>query len=81
MKKSLINRYDITISPDNNLLVQRTVEVDAIDMDIACDFVRFVFRNSIHIVSITAHKEKKPSSRINPVVALFERLKCTKLDK
>ena len=81
MKKPLINRYDITISPDNNLLVQRTVEVDAIDMDIACDFVRFVFRNSIHIVSISAHKEKKPGGKVNPVIALFERLKCTKLDR
>lgn len=81
MKKPLINRYDITISPDNNLLVQRTVEVDAIDMDIACDLVRFVFRNSIHIVSITAHKEKKQNNKINPVIALFERLKCTKLDR
>ena len=74
----LINRYDVTVSPDENLLIQKTLEVDAIDPETACDFVRFVFRNSIRIVSVTAHRERRPV-RINRFAALFMRLgKCTK---
>ena len=82
MKKPLINRYDITISPDNNPLIQKTLEVDAIDMDAACALTRFVFRNSVLIVSITAHRERKVI-KINPVIKMFEHLhvKCAKLDR
>lgn len=78
--KSIINKYDITISPDNNPLIQKTLEVDAIDMDAACALTRFVFRNSIRIVSITAHRERKVI-KINPVTKMFEHLhvKCAKL--
>lgn len=78
MKKPIINRYDITISPNTNALVQKVIEVDAVDMETACDYVRFVFHNSIYIVSITAHRERK-INKVNPVVAMFERVKCTKL--
>jgi hypothetical protein len=78
MKKPIINRYDITISPNSNALVQKVIEVDAVDMETACDYVRFVFRNSIYVVAITAHRERK-TSKVNPVVAMFERIKCTKL--
>lgn len=80
MNNVIINKYDIVISPDNNPLVQRTIEVDAIDMETACDLTRFVFRNSIRIVSVTAHRERRPV-KTNPVTALYERLKyhCPKL--
>lgn len=76
----IIRKFDVTISPDNNCLVQKTLEVDAIDPEAACDLTRFVFRNSIRIVSITAHREHRPV-KTNPVTALFERLKqhCPKL--
>ena len=80
MNNVIINRYDIVISPDNNPLIQRTIEVDAVDMEAACDFTRFVFRHSIRIVSITAHRERR-FTKVNPVTALFEKLKyhCPKL--
>ena len=75
--KPMINKYDVTISPDNNLLVQRTIEVDAIDMETACDYVRTVFRHSITVVSIVAHREHKQKPRNNPVTVFLA--KCTKL--
>lgn len=78
--KSVINKYDITISPDGNPLIQKTLEVDAVDMDTACSLTRLVFRNSIRIVSITAHRERK-IIKTNPVTRMFENLhvKCAKL--
>lgn len=77
----IIRKFDVTISPDNNCLVQKTLEVDAIDMETACDLTRFVFRNSIRIVSVTAHRERRCTAKTNPVTALFEKLKyhCPKL--
>lgn len=76
----IIKKFDVTISPDNNCLVQKTLEVDAIDMETACDLARFVFRNSIRVISVTAHRERRPV-KTNPVTALFEKLKyhCPKL--
>ena len=76
----IIRKYDITISPDSNRLVQKTLEVDAIDPETACDLTRFVFRHSIRIVSVTAHRERR-CIKTNPVTALFEKLKyhCPKL--
>ena len=77
----IIRKFDVTISPDNNCLVQKTLEVDAIDPETACDLTRFVFRHSIRIVSITAHREHRCTAKTNPVTALFEKLKhhCPKL--
>ena len=77
----IIRKFDVTISPDSNPLIQKTIEVDAIDMEIACDLTRFVFRNSIRIVSVTAHRERRCTAKTNPVAALFEKLKqhCPKL--
>lgn len=75
--KPMISKYDVTISPDNNLLVQRTIEVDAIDMETACDFVRSVFKHSITVISIVAHKERKQKARVNPITVMLAR--CTKL--
>ena len=77
----IIKKFDVTISPDNNRLVQKTLEVDAIDMETACDLTRFVFRNSIRIVSVTAHREHRCTVKTHPVTALFEKLKyhCPKL--
>ena len=77
----IIRKFDVTISPDSNPLIQKTIEVDAIDMEIACDLTRFVFRNSIRIVSVTAHRERRCTAKTNPVTALFEKLKqhCPKL--
>ena len=75
--KPMISKYDVTISPDNNLLVQRTIEVDAVDMETACDFVRSVFKHCVTVVSIVAHKERKQKPRVNPVTVFLS--KCTKL--
>lgn len=76
----IIRKFDVVISHENSPLVQRTIEVDAIDMETACDLTRFVFRHSIRIVSVTAHRERR-YTKVNPVTALFERLKyhCPKL--
>ena len=77
----IIKKFDVVISHEKSPLVQRVIEVDAIDMETACDFTRFVFRHSIRIVSITAHREHRCTTKANPVTALFERLKqhCPKL--
>ena len=75
----MISKYDIVISPDSDPLVQRTIEVDAIDPETACDLTRFVFRHSIRIVSITAHRERR-YAKTNRFAALFMRFgKCTKV--
>ena len=74
----IIKKFDVTVSPDGNSLIQKTLEVDAIDPETACDLARFVFRNSIRVISVTAHRERRPV-RINRFAALFMRLgKCTK---
>lgn len=77
----IIRKFDVVISHENSPLVQRVIEVDAIDMETACDLTRFVFRHSIRIVSVTAHRERRCTAKTNPVTALFEKLKyhCTKL--
>ena len=76
----IIKKFDVVISHENSPLVQRTIEVDAIDPETACDLTRFVFRHSIRIVSVTAHRERR-YTKVNPVTALFEKLKyhCPKL--
>lgn len=82
--KPMINKYDVTISPDNNLLIQKTIEVDAIDMETACDFLRSAFNHSIRIVDITAHRDRKTVQKMNPVIAFFSRIKytnCVKLHR
>ena len=76
--RPIIKKFDVTISPDSNRLVQKTLEVDAVDMETACDLTRFVFRHEIRIVSITAHRERR-RIKVNPVTAFFERLKHPEL--
>ena len=80
MNKPIINKYDVVISHEKNPLVQRVIEVDAIDMETACDLTRFVFRHTIRIISITAHRERRVV-KVNPITAMFEKLKyhCPKL--
>lgn len=75
--KPMISKYDVTISPDSDPLVQRTIEVDAIDMETACDYVRRVFRHSITVVSIVAHRERKQKAKNNFITVMLA--KCTKL--
>ena len=59
MQTPQMSRYDVTISPADDFLIQKTVEIDAIGEEEAIEFIRSLSRGRIFVHMITAHREPR----------------------
>ena len=67
MEKPIITRYDVTVSPSDDFLVQSTIEVDAVGEEEAMEFVRSLSRGRVTVRAITAHRETSVKTEPEPV--------------
>lgn len=60
----MIKKFDVTVSPQDNPLYQRIIEVDAVGEEEALEFVRWYFsvihHQHVFVTAVTAHRYRKP---------------------